>query len=299
MIQDQSLQSPDTAMVDVDYSNEDGLVDVLNDIKIEVLICTFSLHNQDTSDSQVNLVRAADKSTSVKRFIPSEFNVDYDLGDDYLYYEDKRFHRQTRRALEASSTLEFTYVYTGMLMDYFAYPDADPNVRELGIFIDPIHRKALLPGDGNAKMSMTLSTDVAHYLALALDMESWPRVLSTVASTLILNDLVQVVERAIEAKVQISYQPIEAYKSRANALLPRNQDLADRFPQRFPHGTEQVRELIGDLEASVGLGAFDLEHTKDGINLVDFFGQDSKHPIRFEYLARSTWKCWHKLSKDS
>lgn len=282
-------------MVDVDYSNEDKLVDVLNNNKIELVICVFSLHNQDTSDSQVNLVRAADKSTSVKRFIPSEFNIDYDLGDDYLYYEDKLFHRQTRRALEASSTLEFTYVYTGMLMDYFARPDADSKVRELGIFIDPVHRKALLPGDGNAKMSMTLSTDVAHYLALALDMESWPSVLSTVASTLTLNDLVQVVERAIGAKLQVAYQPIEAYKSRTNALLPRNQDLAARFPQRFPQGTDQVRELIGGLEASVGLGAFDLEHIKDGINLVDFFGPDSEHPVRFEYLARSTWNGRHKF----
>lgn len=286
-------------MIAVDYSNEDGLVDVLSDIKIEVVICAFSLHSQDTSDSQVNLIHAAEKSPSVKRFIPSEFNVDYDLADDYLHYEDKLFHRQARRALEASSMLQFTYVYTGMLMDYFAYPDADSNVRELGIFIDPIHRKALLPGDGSAKMSMTLSTDVAHYLALALDMESWPSVLSTVASTLTLNDLVHVVERTIGANLQVTYQPIEAYKSRTNALLPRNQDLAARFPQRFPHGTEQVRELIGDLEASVGLGAFDLEHIKDGINLVDFFGQDSVHPIRFDYLVRSTWKVRHTLGKDS
>lgn len=264
-------------------------MDQLTQHNVQVVICAFSLHYDSASDAQVQLIRAADRCPTVKRFIPSEFNVDYDLGDDVLPYPDKKYHLAARRALEKTS-LEFTYIYPGMFMDYFGIPKVQTHLRELCFFIDPVHGAAAVPSDGSAKMSMSFTTDVAKYTALALDLDKWPRVMTTAASTVSINELVKLTEKSLGRKLDVKYQSIDQLRSHQNIILPQNVAIAERFPQRFPKGLSQLRTLIADLEAGVAMGAFDFDQLENRVDLVKEFQGRTSPPRTIEDLIEEAWK---------
>lgn len=266
------------------------MVEQLDQHKVQVVICAFSLHDQSSTDAQVRLIRAADRSSSVSRFIPSEFNVDYDLGDDVLPYSDKKLHQAGRRALENTKTLEFAYIYPGMFMDYFGVPNVRTHLRPLSFFVDPVNVAAAVPGDGSANMSMTFTTDVARYLALALDLDKWPRVMTTATSTISIKELVELTEKNLGRKLHVTYQPIDALLSHQSVTLPENVAIAERFPQRFRRGLTQLRGLIDDLEAGVALGAFDFGKLHGHLDLVKEFKEQHAHPITIEALMEQAWK---------
>ena len=253
--------------------------------RVHTVICTFALDFQAASDSQVTLIRAANHATCVRRFIPSEFNVDYDQTDDVLPYPDKKFHTVARRELERTS-LEFAYIYPGMFMDYFGMPNISTHLRELRLFIDPTNGIAVVPGDGNAKMAMSYTKDVARYTALSLELDSWPRVMTTASSTATPNEIVGLVEKNLGRKLAMTYQPIPALLRHENVVLLGNVHNAEEFPG----GLEQLRALSADLGASIALGAYDFSRLPSHLDLVEHFAGKTVPPMRVEELIKMAWK---------
>lgn len=277
-------------IIQTDYSSEDSLVDLLRAYGVKTVICTFIMDCDSACNAQLRLIRAADRCPCVQRFIPSEFNVEYNVDDNVLPYPEKRFHLTARRQLEETRTLEYAYIYPGMFMDYFGLPRVASNLRPLCFFVDPANGQAVLPGDGEAKMSMSHTTDAARYIALALELDKWPRILTTAASTVSLNELVRLVEKNLGRKLEVRYQPIEKWIKREIADLPTNVDIARQYPERFPEGLCQLRGLIADLEAGVALGAFDFGNLDDHLDLVKVFEGRVATPKRIEELIEQAWK---------
>lgn len=277
-------------IIQTNYSSEDSLAEQLRVKHVNVVICTFIMDCDSASDAQLRLIRAANQCPSVKRFIPSEFNVEYDVSDSILPYPEKRFHLAARRELGKTSTLEYTYIYPGMFMDYFGLPRVTSTLRPLCFFIDPASGQAVLPGDGEARMSMTFTTDAARYIALALELNEWPRILVTAASCVSLNELVRLVEESLGRKLQVRYQPVEKLLKHETIDLPSNLDIAQQFPERFPQGLDQLRALIADLEAGVALGAFDFDKLSGHLDLVKEFEGKAPAPRRIEELIEEAWK---------
>ncbi|KAK8091370.1 phosphoserine aminotransferase [Apiospora phragmitis] len=262
-------------VIQTDYSSEDGLTEKLHEQNVQVVICAFIMDSEPVSDAQIRLIRAAERCSTVRRFVPSEFNVEYDVGDDVLPYSQKRFHMLGRQELEKTQTLEYAYLYPGMFMDYFGLPRVQSVLRPLCFFIDPAHALAVLPDDGEAKMSMSLTTDCARYLALALDLPTWPRVLSTVTSTVTLNELVRLVEKSLGRPLQVRYQPVGDLLQHAAVDLPTNMEIAKSWPEWG--GQDTLRALIADLEASVALGAYNLTQLTGHLDLVKEFEGKARH----------------------
>jgi hypothetical protein len=277
-------------IIQTDYSSEDSLVEQLTVKHVSVVICAFIMDSDSASNAQLRLIRAADRCPCVKRFMPSEFNVEYNVGDNVLPYPEKRFHLAARRELDKTSTLEYTYIYPGMFMDYFGLPRLTSSLRPLCFFVDPASGQAVLPNDGEAKMSMTFTTDAARYIALALELDEWPRIMTTAASTVSLNELVRLVEESLGRKLQVRYQPVEKLLKHEAVDLPTNVDIAKRFPERFPQGLDQLRALIADLEAGVALGAFDFGKLSGHLDLVKAFEGKAPVPKRIEELIEEAWK---------
>lgn len=255
-----------------------------------MVICTFIMDCDSASDAQLSLIRAAERSACVRRYIPSEFNVEYEVDDDLLPYPEKRFHVAARRELEKTESLEYTYIYPGMLMDYFGMPRVKSGLRPLCFFIDPTNGMAVLPNDGEARMSMTFSTDLAQLVALALELTAWPRALSAAVSTVSLNQLVRLVEQSLGRKLEVKYQPVEKLLRHEGIDLPSNLDIARDWPRRFPEGPNQLRGLIADLEAGVALGAFDVPKSSAELDLVETFKQRLPHLRRIEDLIDEAWR---------
>lgn len=136
-------------MIETNYS-EKPLVEQLTEKRIAVVICAFIMDSESTCAAQIQLIRASEHCKCVRRFIPSEFNVEYDVGDDILPYPEKKFHLRARTELNYTKTLEYAYVYPGMFMDYFGMPHVITQLRPLYFFIDPANGQAgtcrLAPG---------------------------------------------------------------------------------------------------------------------------------------------------------
>jgi hypothetical protein len=276
-------------VIQTDYS-EESLVKQLTENDVNVVICTFIMDSDSVSDAQLRLIRAANQCPNVKRFIPSEFNVEYNVGDDILPYPEKRYHLTARRELERTTTLEYAYIYPGMFMDYFGLPRVKSSLRPLCFFIDPANGEAVLPGDGEAKMSMTFTTDAARYIALALELKEWPLVMTTAASTVSLNELVRLVEKSLGRKLNVRYQPVDKLLRHDAIDLPGNIVIAREYPERFPEGLGQLRGLIADLEAGVALGAFDFGKLGGHLDLVNEFEGKTPAPRRIEDVLEEAWK---------
>ena len=275
-------------VVQTDYSSEDSLLELLTAKNVNVVICALPMDSGVSCDAQLRLIRAADKSPSVKRFVPSEFNVEYEVGDDLLPYPEKRFHVRARKELAKTNSLEYTYIYPGMFMDYFGLPRVASSLRPLCFCVDPASGQAVLPGDGEGRMSMTFTTDFARYLVLALELERWPRIMTTVASTISMNDLVKLHEKVMGKKLNVSYQPVEKLLKHETVDLPVNLIIARDFSDRFPQG---IQGITADLEASVALGGYDVEKHKNGyLDLIKEFEGKAPPPRRIEDLIEEAWK---------
>lgn len=59
--------------VAVDYNDVSSIARRLEENAVHTIISTLPMTSEECSQSQVNLIRAADKSTCTKRFIPSEY----------------------------------------------------------------------------------------------------------------------------------------------------------------------------------------------------------------------------------
>lgn len=272
-------------LIQSDYNSETEVAELLVKHNIHTVICTFALDFQAASDSQITLIRAAEQASSVKRFIPSEFNVDYDLGDDVLPYQDKKYHAVGRRELEKTS-LEFSYIYPGMFMDYFGMPNITTHLRELFLVIDPTNGVAYVPGDGNAKMAMSFTKDVAQYVALAMELDKWPQVMTTVSSMMTLNEIVALTEKNLGRKLKVTHQSVSSLLNHECMTLPGNLSVAEQFPG----GVDQITELTADLEASIALGAYDFDKLPSHLNLVDHFAGKIKPPMKVEDILEMAWK---------
>ncbi|KAI5918974.1 NmrA-like family protein [Camillea tinctor] len=280
------------SIIQTDYSSEDALAEQLTKHRVNVVVCTFIMDSDQVCDAELHLIRAANRCPSVRRFIPSEFNVEYDVGDDVLPYPEKKYHLIARRELEKTSTLEYAYLYPGMFMDYFGLPRVASSLRPLCFFVDPENGLAVLPGDGEAKMSMTVTMDAARLLAAALELDAWPRILTTAASTISLNELVRLYEKALGHKLEVRYLPVDKWLKHETVDLPANIDIAKGYPERFPQGLDQLRPLVADLEAGVALGAFDFSKLDQNqhLDLVKALEGRVPAPKRIEELIEEAWK---------
>ncbi|KAL1622573.1 hypothetical protein SLS56_008684 [Neofusicoccum ribis] len=185
--------------LEVDYSNVSVLAEVLAARNIGTVISALNMDSQNASDAQISLIQAASASGSVTRFIPSDFNVDYDVSDELFPYPEKSFHQQAKAELQKHPGLTCTSIQAGMSMDYYGMPRLKTHLWALVAFVDVEHRKAAIPGDGNAKVVFTLTGDLAKFVVALLDLptEKWPRSAMVVGDRLTLNKLVEMAEKIV------------------------------------------------------------------------------------------------------
>ncbi|KAK4866456.1 hypothetical protein LT330_008388 [Penicillium expansum] len=272
-------------IIQTDYAEEMAITAILEERSVHTVICALNVDFEDASNSQLRLIRAAAATTCVKRFAPSEFNVDYDLPDSILPYQEKRFHVAARREIE-KTTLEYTYFCCGMFMDYYGMPHIESPLRPTYSILDLQYNIIYIPGDGSATMAMTMAKDVGRYVAAAVDLPEWPRVLNIIGSQLTVKCLANL---AIEArkpqKLQVESHSIQEYLDHNVPILPSNRPhVCD-----FPGGEAQLQALLCDLDAAVALGACDISQVEASCNLVEFLGDSVEKPMSIEKMMDMVW----------
>lgn len=91
-------------------------------------------------------------------------------------------------------SLKFTRFITGTFMDYFGPPPNPPTMVVVSLILDPVEAKAAIPGDGSATIMVTHTSDIALFVAAALDLPEWPEKLIIQGDRLTLNKAVEVAE---------------------------------------------------------------------------------------------------------
>jgi uncharacterized protein YbjT (DUF2867 family) len=108
-------------------------------------------------DGQTNLIRAAE-AAGVRRFIPSDYSVDYrklDWGD----HEPLNHHKAILMVLQGCKQMSYTLILNGVFMETLFSPFGSVFDFQKGVF--------KYWGDGNTEFDTTSLYDVASYTAAA------------------------------------------------------------------------------------------------------------------------------------
>lgn len=136
----------------------EGLSIIVGDLTSEADV-TAAYHGVDTVVSavgrgglqhQINLLRLAEASESVKWFLPSEFGTDIEHNDKSPNERPHQLKLQVRKYIrENLQRVKVTYVVTGPYFDMWV--DAAPSLEAAGGFV-PAEKKAYVIEDGNGKV---------------------------------------------------------------------------------------------------------------------------------------------------
>jgi nucleoside-diphosphate-sugar epimerase len=220
----------DTPCIEVDYTSIPSLQAILEQHRIETVICTFGITSASLGISQLNLIKAAELSKETKRFIPSSFAIPYPRSAiDILPPLEHYFDAIT---VLRTSGLIWAEVHNGIFLDYFGMPKVKTHLSPNVIAIDLAHNMAAIPGDGNIPVTFTYTFDLARFLVAALDLETWPETMKVVGDTVTWNEFVKLAEEAKGAKFAVSYDSIVMLKRFEITELPGHQALYRRYSKR-------------------------------------------------------------------
>ncbi|KAH8671684.1 NmrA-like family protein [Xylariales sp. PMI_506] len=162
---------------------------------------------------QIELLRLAEETPSVKWFFPSEYGTDIEY-DETSKDEKPHQNKLKVRAFirEKLSKLKVTYVVTGPFADGFL--EYKPGYAVAGGF-DPAKKEAVLIGDGEVKVGLTTMADVGKFVAAALahpeaSQDKILKVQSFVVST---KEILAEYEKQTGTKFEVNYTPLDELRA--------------------------------------------------------------------------------------
>ncbi|KAM0549492.1 hypothetical protein ACHAPJ_009308 [Fusarium lateritium] len=213
----QPNQQSASAHLKCDYDDIDSMVAILEANQIDTVISTINIGGEAARQSEVNLIKSADKSSITRRFIPSHFVVPFDDSDAGLQNMLGPWTLGAR-ALKNTS-LEYTYISNGVFMDYWGMPNIPTYLDRFSWGLDVPNKRAVIPGSGNDKFSTTYSKDIARFVAAILDLKSWPRQSVLSGSDTTFNEMLAIAERIVGAKFDVIYDTEDNIKTGDVTLL--------------------------------------------------------------------------------
>ncbi|PGG95147.1 hypothetical protein AJ79_08200 [Helicocarpus griseus UAMH5409] len=247
----------DVPIIPVDYANVDSLTAVLEENKINVAISTILLTGEAQSTAQLNLIEAATRSYTTKRFIPSDFGIIYTEAHAQLIpiLKGKLAAAEKLR----SSGLEYTLVSTGFFMDYYGLPKVKSYLQPFIFAVDMCSSAAAIPGSGNTPVAFTHTFDVAKFVAALMDQESWPERSIVVGDKKTWNEVVAIAEEVKGTKFNVTYDNEEKLKTFQVTELPSHTPLYPFYPK------VQLQYFLAVYGRWADAGHFDLPE-KDTLN---------------------------------
>lgn len=264
-------------VIEADYEDVASVKESLKKHNVEVVISALALFTEESAKAQMNLIQAAIDSGSVKRFMPSEYGVNYSHPGVLEFHPAAKWWLDAADLLR-SSHLDFTRVMFGWFSDYFGMPHCKSNMKPFKYALDFDNRKAALPGDGEASVTFLHSTDVAKYIAALLDEEKrWPEFSAFASDKLTWNKVVETAERVTGEKWEVTYDPIDKLEQ-GQATLFEQPEGSYGLPE------DATRSMMAEFGVMAVKGIMDI--TGEGLRN-DVFPE--VHPITVEALMQKAW----------
>ncbi|KAF4781914.1 hypothetical protein HER10_EVM0005047 [Colletotrichum scovillei] len=228
-------------VVAVDYDDRTSLQTTLETHEIHTVISALALHIIGVGQAQVNLIQAADKSSSTQRFISSSWAVR--PSTHYLSLLPHGFqHIASYRELE-KSRLEWTAFNCGWFLDYYAMPHIETYIPQTTFVVDMANRRASIPGDGKQKMTFTYTKDVARFVVEALDLATWEHDTYLIGDEMTWEEFIGIAEEARGGKkFHVTYDSVQKLQSGEITELPGQVAAYSYFPKQW---TQQLFSTFG------------------------------------------------------
>jgi uncharacterized protein YbjT (DUF2867 family) len=197
---------------------------------VDVIISAVG-NNQTTVPGQKNLIDAA-KLQGVKRFIPSDYSVDYrklDYGDN-----DNLDKRKEVLSYLQQSGLEYTLILNGAFMDNFGTPYAAQFDLDNGVFE--------YWGDGETPLDFTTTDDTAKYVA------------ETVSDPDLVNTALEVAGEVLSNKQLLAAYEEATGKKLTEKRLGSVEDLKAWIEQKKPSANSPVEYIPQQYEYAMVSG---------------------------------------------
>ncbi|KAL9571924.1 hypothetical protein ACKAV7_003913 [Fusarium commune] len=224
-------------VIAVDYTDVDKLAATLETNSIETVIST--INSMDDVSAELSLIKAAEKSASTKRYIPSIWGIKYTEESVLLiasYFPIARAKLSIIAALEATSTLEYTAVYNGYFADYWVLPKVKSYQSPLALVVDIANDFAAIPGSGNELVTFTHTFDVARFVAVLIGAPKWDKESYIIGDKISWNQFVQYAEEAKGVKFTVKHESIEDLKAGKITELPSHPHMYPFFPKPMLQG---------------------------------------------------------------
>ncbi|KAL5389481.1 hypothetical protein DPSP01_002379 [Paraphaeosphaeria sporulosa] len=248
----------------VDYSNVDALTTILETNNVEVLITTANTMHDPTPE--LNMIAAAARSHSTKRFIPNTWSA-LEFKDEPRFKNFPLAQGRLEAMAQLQQTgLEWTAIYPGLFMEYVT--EGLPSTLTINtMMFDVKHNAAALPNNGEAKITLTYSRDIAKYIPKLLMLEKWEPAYFIIGDVKSWNEVVAAAEKGKGVKFNVTYDSLEQLRVGKVTELPGHARMYERFG-----GRERALPVVQGLFAQYGLwmdeGLFTYQ---DGAKLNDLF----------------------------
>ncbi|KAF5253248.1 hypothetical protein FANTH_1844 [Fusarium anthophilum] len=220
-------------VIAVDYTDVDKLAATLETNSIDTVISTINALG-DVS-AELNLIKAAEKSASTKRFIPSIWGVKY-TQDMVPYFPIAQSKLNLIAALEAASSLEYTAVYNGYFADYWVLPNVKSYQSPVVLVVDIANNFAAIPGSGDELVTFTHTSDIAAFIAALVGASKWDKESYIIGDKVSWNQFVQYAEEAKGVKFTVKHDSIEDLKAGKITELPSHPHMYPFFPKPMLQG---------------------------------------------------------------
>ncbi|CEL01012.1 hypothetical protein ASPCAL00604 [Aspergillus calidoustus] len=235
-----------------DYSNVEALTKLLESNKIDTVVSAVSIMDDATSTAQLNLIEAAERSSSTKRFIPSEYGIRYTEAHAGLFPPSKGKLAAAAK-LRSFKTLEYTLVSNGIFLDYYGIPKVKSYLNhKLDIAVDVANNVAAIPGNGDMPVVFTHTFDVAKFVAALVGAPDWPERSTVIGDKKSWKEFVAIAEEVKGVKFTITHDSEELLNSFKITELPSHSESYSFLPK------EQLQGLLSIFGRWTIAGEFNL-----------------------------------------
>jgi len=193
--------------VEADYNDVHSLKHALHGISVVV----STLAKEGLRD-QFNLVTAAKEVGHIKRFIPSEFGLDFPdeisgPSEDALNIYTTKL--EVRKALHEAK-IPYTIIVNGIFMEYVFSPTMN---------VDLEARKVTIIGDGNFRLSTMHTDDIARFIPqVILDHHTLNKKVYLVGETHTFNELISILEETFKHPFTKDHMTVEALDEKIKSM---------------------------------------------------------------------------------
>ncbi|KAL6400786.1 hypothetical protein AUP68_16503 [Ilyonectria robusta] len=202
-------------VIEVNYGDEDTIVETLNQNGVEILISTINA--MADVQPELTLMRAANRAKT-RRYIPSFFGS-FCYQDKHGILPTVKAKLDIREELSKMTSLEYTVVYNGYFLDYYGNGTVPSYLQIVPAVIDMANNAAAIPGSGNTPVAFTHTLDIAKFVVALLGVDSWPKESFIIGDKVTWNQFAELAEsvKGVRCSSEDVFETSAVCRSRAEA----------------------------------------------------------------------------------